>query len=291
MPPTQKSRRARCTRCDRTVREVVCRACIEDEDEDEDEGEDEDAQAEFSHEDLSKGLSNLYSNLCKSAAIVAAILPRQGTESNEQYIQRLLKEADMAEAREKKAVGQESASATQSPKNTNPASSTPASSEPEEEQYEGDAYLDEALMDQALMDQALGAELGHGPFMDSDLTFFDQEGNPYDPYREAGLQDPVYAEDLNDPEYEEEVYDEGQEEDSYDSTYHEQEDDNQDAGGIEEETYAAECPQCYWLVKKDRCMRCNYLLGDEIDPGNMEEYETEQDAINAAFEQLLHGRR
>jgi len=80
------TKQSRCARCDIKVPELLCSACHED----------DDGQAGI--QDPTNQVPHLYSHLCKSAAIVSAILPRRKKESNERYIQRLLNEADNTEA-------------------------------------------------------------------------------------------------------------------------------------------------------------------------------------------------
>lgn len=68
------------------VPELLCSACHKD----------DDGQAGI--QDPTNQIPHLYSLLCRSAAIMSAILPRRKKESNERYIQRLLNEADKTEA-------------------------------------------------------------------------------------------------------------------------------------------------------------------------------------------------
>jgi len=80
------TKQSRCARCDMKVPELLCSAC----------NKDDDGQAEI--QDPTNQVPHLYSHLCRSAAIMSAILPRRKKESNERYIQRLLNEADNTEA-------------------------------------------------------------------------------------------------------------------------------------------------------------------------------------------------
>jgi len=242
-------KQVQCVKCDKKVPDILCIACnIES-----------DVQAKALNGDLDGHISRLYSHLCRSAAVMCAVLPRKKKESNEKYMQRLLKEADKTEASgEVDNTDIRGRSGTQIKQKLSKEAGSKARYDSVMEGYNYKLGLD---LDRNLKEDWKSGGPEH----------FDMEDSEEDTY------DSELERELDELEELEELAMRGRK------------------GGMDHGLKrmlagggVSRCPTCDWKIHKGKCMKCGHSVGDK--PDIEDEDEDDDDNISALMDKLMYGR-